>query len=280
MQGQHLGADLILLPATAKAAVVRDQAPINSRSARVSIGLVLLICAVSVAGCEDQSAAYKRGFAEGSQQSAQAAFEKGRQEGYSQGFEAARPGEALELSPMASGLYRALVLAGLLKLLLSLFFAAISLLFHSGDGTEVLGKSVLGVFGGVVAVVGVIFMGASSAVVEVLLAPGGSVGERLVTVLVSSLGMYLVLDVLFRIASSSFHRPWLEAWSLAIIVAFLSLLTPAAYFFWDRVPNSTDYSGANLFLGALLGALFWISRAALSGKFKGAPPQRPQRQSK
>ena len=54
---------------------------------------------------------------------------------------------------------------------------------------------------------------------------------------------------------------------MAIIAAFLTLLAPACFFFWDKVPEVTNYFGANLFVGTLLGGLYWLARAGLSKRF-------------
>jgi hypothetical protein len=160
-----------------------------------------------------------------------------------------------------------LVVAGFLELLLSLSVAAIGLFIHSNDGTEKWGKSLLSMFGGVVGLLCVLLMRASTFTVDLLLAPGGSIRERLVSVLVAAVGMVGLLEVLFRISASSAHRPWLEAYSMAVIAALLTVLIPVCYVFLGEVPEVTNYAGANLFLGILLGGLYWLARAALNHRF-------------
>ena len=233
---------------------------------RASCVGLLALTSLSIA-CENDSVAFKRGYSEGAKQSTESAYQLGHEAGYKAGFEIARPGSPLALTGAALHLYRGLVVAGLLTLVLSLVVAAISLFIHSNHGTERLGKSLLSMFGGVVALLCVLLMRASTIAVDLLLAPGGSIRERLVFVLVAAIGMHGLLEVLFRICASSVHRPWLEACSMAVIAALLTLLIPACYFFLGEVPEVANYAGANLFLGMLLGGLYWLARAALNHRF-------------
>lgn len=243
--------------------------------------LLLLVVTLSLGltACEDKSEVYRRGHAAGVQEAKAGAFEDGYRQGYRTGFEEGRPGTPTNLGGAALTFYKILVWAGALKILGSLFLAALALFGNSDSAGEAVGKIIFTVLGAVVTVVLVMHFSISATVVDALLQPApGALAVQLGWMCGAAFGMYVFLEALFRVCSADSHRPKTEAWLMAVIASLISLLVPVLLVFWERVPEVTRYIGANLFTGVLLGGLYWLGNSALNRRFKlpstqGSEPQ-------
>lgn len=236
---------------------------------------LVIMFSSGITGCNDEQAAYRRGYdagmTAGRQEAKPIAFDEGYSKGYRKGFEEARPGTPTKLTGATLTFYKILVWAGALKILGSLLLAATSLFANSNSATEAVGKIIFSVFGAVIMLVLVIYFSISATVVDSLLAPAPStLPAQLSWICGTAVFMYFFLEVLFRVCSADSHRPKAEAWSMAVIASLISLLAPILTVFWERVPEVTLYIGANLLIGVLLGGLYWVGNSALNHRLNTA----------
>jgi hypothetical protein len=240
--------------------------------------LLTLTLLLGLTACENESEAYRRGFAkgvtEGAKEAKLKAFDDGYRQGYQIGFEEGRPGTSTNLSGATLAFYKILVWAGALKILGSLVLAGLALFNNSDTAGEAVGKIIFSVLGAVVTIVLVMYFSISATVVNALLEPAPSaLFVQILWMCGAAIGMFLFLEVLFQVCSADSHRPKTEAWLMAVIASLISLFIPILQVFWERVPEVTRYIGANLFTGVLLGGLYWLGNSALNRRFV---PQNPE----
>lgn len=229
---------------------------------------VLLVLTLLIVSCEGgyqigsplNKPVYDQGF--------EAGRKKGYEMGYKEGFEKGRPGTAIALSGISAEIYTILVWGGVLKIILSLFIANIAIIFSTGNGLEITGKSLFAILGAGATVVLAVFLKFTADTEAILLAPAPQFFLwQLLLVAGASVATYWLFDGLVRFLSAN-HSQVIQGWLVFVLSAILALLVPIGWGLFKSVPEITKYVSAYIFCGVLIGGIYFVATALLKGRFE------------
>ena len=226
---------------------------------------VVLLMLLTLGGCKDDGSEYRRGYKDGSEASAQESYARGRLDGYRSGFSQARPGSPTTLTGSSLAFYKALIWGGAVKLIFSLLFSALFLFKKTDTATQIVGKVLFSIIGAVIGVALILYTRASDEIVSFILIPApSSAGPQAVIFLFAAGATFFLFFALHAMGSTKELGTYIEAWLLALIAAIVAIAIPALKYLAKDVPDITGYIASSIFLGALLGGLFWIANHFLS----------------
>ena len=181
------------------------------------------------------------------------------------------PKRALRKAPGGLGLqgpwakaHRGLTILGAVKLLLVLFGATVFLIRQSTTLSELVGRLLMASLGPILIVILATTLGVADLVRQLLLqrAPESPL-LWLLACLAASVLAYFGLRGLVRFLESR-HTIRVEVWFLFIASGLTSAILPAVYYVFSAVPDTNAYLASLLFIGGLIGGVYYIADFLLS----------------
>lgn len=233
------------------------------------IGLLILIAftLIMITGCkQDYDRGYHAGLKAAPENVLEKARKKGYQEGYEMGFKKSYPGTPVAISEPYASVYKLLVWGGLAKIIITLIFVNLQLVFSGNSGQKILGKVIYSGLG----LGAVIFMSAIlpevGKTLDLFLAetPTSTLLQLLIAA-VSSVGGFFFWFFTIKFFVKK-HSQVLLGWCAFFLTAILTVLIPLSIVLFTQVPDISSYSSSLVLCGILIGGLYYIGDSLLREK--------------
>ncbi|MGH8564865.1 MAG: Yae1 family protein [Gammaproteobacteria bacterium] len=228
-------------------------------TAIITLGLIVSVILLLL-GC-NSSEQYQRGYREGHQAGREQTAQERYDAGYRDGFERAKPGSAQGMPEWVQAIYRVMIWGGVLKIIVSLLYTAITLTFIDDNEKHVLGKVLFGALGVTLAIAVGVYVRLPEVAEAILLIPApSSFAGQLFAMGVAACGMYWMLWLLTQLLRHGGQgHAVADGWIVCGLSALLAVLVPVGLESWRSVPDVTKYLAGALFSGTLLGGMYYFA---------------------